>query len=267
VATCKQPIPHTLSSFGKYSLKVLHPDRRTIAGEVDRFSHETRIARRLDHRHIVPVFDVDERGEVPFFTMPLLRGRGLDEVLVELGRLHLGGSDERAGMAAALARGIQAGRLARSARLDPNALLHLYRQVALLGMQAAAGLSHAHERGVLHRDVKPANLILDAHGIVRVADFGLARDDSRDRPPTVGQVVGTPKFRAPEQSRGYADPRSDLYGLAASLYQFVIFCRFTSEIPPDLESTLLRAMSHDPDDRQPTVRHFADELSRFLARP
>ena len=250
------------------ALKVLHLDRQMITGEVDRFWNEARIAGRLDHANIIPVIDVGERSGIPCFTMPLIRGRGLDEVLAEFGRLHLGGSARRVGLGAALARGIQAGRFSRPARVSPAVGVTsslLYREVAHLGLQAADGLSHAHERGVLHRDVKPANLILDPRGVVRIADFGLARDDALPRPTSVDPIVGTPKFRAPEQSRGYTDPRSDLYGLAATLYQFVIFCRFTREIPPDLELTLLRAMSHDPDDRQPTVRHFAAELSHFLA--
>ncbi len=250
------------------ALKVLHQDRQTITGEVDRFWDEAQIGGRLDHTNIIPVIDVGERSGIPCFTMPLIRGRGLDEVLAEFGRLHLGGSARRVGLGAALARGIQAGRFARPARVSPAGGVtssHLYREVAHLGLQAADGLSHAHERGVLHRDVKPANLILDPRGVVRIADFGLARDDALPRPTSVGPIVGTPKFRAPEQSRGYTDPRSDLYGLAASLYQFVIFCRFTEPIPPDLETTLLRAMSHDPDDRHPTVQLFAAELARFLA--
>jgi len=150
------------------ALKVLRPDRRGTSGEADRFRNEARIASRLDHRHIVPVLDIGGRAGTPYFTMPLIRGRGLDEVLVEFGRLHLDGSSRRAGRGAALARGIQSGRFSRSAGVGPDgsgvAPPHLYREVARLGVQAAEGLSHAHERGVLHRDVKPANLILDARG-------------------------------------------------------------------------------------------------------
>jgi serine/threonine-protein kinase len=159
-------------------------------------------------------------------------------------------------------------------------------QAAAVGRQIAAGLDHAHARGLVHRDVKPANLLFDEHGTARVADFGLARalaEASWTEP--AGAVLGTARYAAPEQVRGIVDARSDDYSLALVLVEAVtgsvpnafdtslttLLARVERhlEAPPEvgvLGPVLERAGRADPADRYPDARAFAFALSDAAAR-
>ena len=88
-------------------------------------------------------------------------------------------------------------------------------------MQAADALAHAHSLGVVHRDVKPSNLLLDSHGVLWVVDFGLAKADGQDDLTETGEMVGTLRYTPPEQFGGESDARSDVYSLGATLYELV----------------------------------------------
>src|SRR5262249_32200129 len=149
-----------------------------------------------------------------------------------------------------------------------------FRAVATVGVQAAEALEYAHQMGVLHRDVKPANLLLDARGNVWVADFGLARlarpaHEGGECLTMTGDVVGTLRYMSPEQASGrtVADPRSDVYGLGATLYELLTLqpafpgrdrreClrqvleeeptpprRLSKAVPAELETIVLKAMA------------------------
>src|SRR5262249_31137508 len=96
-----------------------------------------------------------------------------------------------------------------------------YCSVARLGVQAAEALDHAHRHGVLHRDVKPSNLLLDTEGTVWVTDFGLAGADDSDTLTHSGEVIGTLRYMAPERFAGLADRRSDVYSLGLTLYELL----------------------------------------------
>jgi tetratricopeptide (TPR) repeat protein len=162
--------------------------------------------------------------------------------------------------------------------------------VAEVGLRVAEGLDHAHRQGVIHRDVKPSNLLLDDQGKVWVADFGLARLETAESVTGTGHLVGTLRYMAPEQVRGPgpADHRVDVYGLGATLYELLTLCpafpagdregllsqittaepapprRLDRSIPADLETVVLRAMARDPADRYATAGDLADDLRRFL---
>jgi WD40 repeat protein/serine/threonine protein kinase len=175
-----------------------------------------------------------------------------------------------------------------SSSLSGQGHARYYQEVARLARQAAEALAHAHAQGVLHRDVKPANLLLDAHGTLWVTDFGLAKDGGDDLTRT-GDVVGTLRYLAPERLSGHADARSDVYGLGATLYELLtlrpafqgpdrgrLVHQVLHEEPPapswldrrvprDLETVCLKAMAKEPGRRYQGAGEFADDLGRFLS--
>jgi serine/threonine protein kinase/WD40 repeat protein len=163
-----------------------------------------------------------------------------------------------------------------------------YRSVAAIGAQVAEALAHAHGQGVLHRDVKPSNLLLDADGHVWVTDFGLAKVEGSDGLTLTGDVVGTVRYMAPERFEGWSDPRSDLYGLGLTLYELLTLRpafegddrarlidrilhvpptpprRLDPRVPRDLETIVLKAIAKEPADRYGSAQAMADDLRRFL---
>src|SRR5581483_5716972 len=178
----------------KVAVKVLHAALADDAGFLRRFGAEAQLAASLHHPNVVAVYDWGEDTDslgtpqtpgTPFMVLELLEGGSLRSLLD------------------------------RGDRLSPA-------QAAAVGRQVAAGLDYAHARGLVHRDVKPANLLFDEHGTARVADFGLARalaEASWTEP--AGAVLGTARYAAPEQVRGVVDARSDVYSLALVLVEAV----------------------------------------------
>src|SRR4051794_14317647 len=169
----------------KVAVKVLHAALADDAGFLRRFRTEAQLAASLHHPNVMAVYDWGDDG-VPFMVLELLEGGSLR------------------------------GMLDHDRRLSPA-------QAAHVGRQVAAALEYAHSRGLVHRDIKPANLLFDEHGIVRVADFGLARalaEASWTEP--AGAVFGTARYASPEQARGsQLDARSDLHSLALVLVESV----------------------------------------------
>ncbi len=167
-----------------------------------------------------------------------------------------------------------------------------FREVARLGAQAADALEYAHKQGVIHRDIKPQNLLLDAHGNVWITDFGLAKLADADDLSHSRELVGTMRFMAPERFRGVTSPQGDIYSLGAALYELLTLTPAFGErdqarlsdqiahdepaplrahdrrIPRDLETLVLKALAKDPRDRFASAGELADELRRYLeSRP
>ena len=231
------------------ALKVLNTNAAPDSSGRRRFLNEAKTAAGLHHTHIVPVFDVGQVGGLCYYAMQRIEGCGLDRVVKALrkGRSTAAGSSS----------GKPAHDLATLDLLDATSLgdptrswftgasrvkqthspdrledapptfepprgSEYYKWVARAGVQAAEALAHAHRRGVIHRDVKPSNLLVDARGTVWVADFGLAR---RLADPSITQadsLLGTPRYMSPEQSEiGPIDGRTDVYSLGATLYELL----------------------------------------------
>ena len=168
----------------RVALKVMHAHVAARPDARQRFLREARAAAAIHHDHVVPVFQVGEADGVPFLAMPLLAGESLEARLRRDGPLPVG----------------EAVRIAR---------------------EAAEGLAAAHARGLIHRDVKPANLWLEAPtGRVKILDFGLARAEEGDGLTHQGAILGTPGYMAPEQIDGEElDARCDLFSLGCVLYR------------------------------------------------
>ncbi len=168
-----------------------------------------------------------------------------------------------------------------------------FRSVAEIGRQAADALQYAHAQGTLHRDIKPANLLLDPRGTLFVSDFGLARAVDPDQSTLLtrtGQIVGTLRYAAPEQLRGQPDPRSDIYSLGLTLYELLTLqpayhapsqqellqritqgdltkpSRLVPQLPAELETIVLKATAHDPNQRYQSAKQMQQELAGFLSQ-
>ncbi|MDY0168005.1 MAG: protein kinase [Thermoguttaceae bacterium] len=286
----------------RVAVKVLPEQVLLGSHRLDRFRREAQIAARLRHTAIVPVFGVGEQGGLHYYVMPLVRGVGLDEIIAAL-RAERTASDN--GQAPsnhapaelcdfrALVRALIEEKfpLPQSAVRDSHAWEPRHRTapsrwatVARLGLQAAEALEYAHVQGTLHRDVKPGNLLVDEQGNACLADFGLARAIEPGRPGHDGdrlrarEVVGTPRYMAPEQLQGIADARTDVYGLGLTLYELLTCTRpdrhiavrptppreIDRTIPRDLEAIVLKCLAHEPARRYQNAAALCADLRRFL---
>jgi serine/threonine protein kinase len=210
------------------ALKVFWPRPGETQDFLRRFSREARVLAQLDHPHILPVYDYGEKDGLAFLVTPYLSGGTLKEMLKE-----------------------------RKA-LPPSEAVQLIAQVL-------PALQYAHERNLIHRDIKPGNLLFKGNGNLVIADFGLVKvveGESRDGTPlyTISEtgetIAGTPEYMAPEQIDGRAVPASDIYSLGVVLYEMVTGVRpFTG---PTLMSVLMKHMHEAP--RSPR------ELNPYISR-
>lgn len=242
----------------------LRQDRRLL----ERFQREAEAAGKLRHPHIVPVYTVGEAAGVPFFAMELVNGQSLAEVIAAR-RRH---SEEAS---------------SGSSQNDPASAVELVARVA-------DALDYAHRRGIVHRDVKPANILIDDDGAPRLTDFGLALDTEASSMTLTGEVFGSPLYMSPEQAfrrETPLDARTDVYSLGVTLYELltgqlpykgnsqgeVLAALSTGELTPprhidptlsaELECVLLHALHRDPSDRYRTASAFAEDLRRALHDP
>ncbi len=201
------------------ALKVLHPSFAPEKDHLQRFLREAKVAANLDHPAVIKVFDVGNDGGLYFMAMEFVDGRDLKSLVTDNGPF------------------------------SPRKALRIARQIAEV-------LAYAHDKGLIHRDVKPANILITEKNEIKLADFGLARLCREDHEVTMaGTILGTPAFMSPEQCRGDAlDGRTDLYSLGATLYYLlsgklpfagdnpsVLIHRVVNELPPPLQ-TLVRGI-------------------------
>jgi len=283
----------------RVAVKVL--PRQVLLDEkhLKRFEREARIAANLHHTNIVEVFGVGEQDGFHYYVMQCIRGVGLDEIIPRLSKaLRTRDTSTAQPARTAPAAGLTShGELAAAVLgqlLGPISAAgtvgnHYWTSVARIGLQAAEALDYAHSQGVLHRDIKPANLLLDPHGTVWLADFGLAKAAQSEDISVSQDVVGTLRYMAPEQFRGNAEPRSDIYSLALTLYELLalrpafeetdqsrLIHQITQGPPPpppssaglgvprDLETIILKSTSADAGQRYSSAQAMADDLRCFL---
>jgi serine/threonine protein kinase len=273
----------------RVALKVLPALLAADRNRLTRFTLEAQAAAAVAHPHIVPVYAVGEDRGVNYYAMRLVDGSPLDSLSAGIAMLR-DRSDDSQPPADPPAEGdaVPPDRLLDLARWDRPAY---HRAIARIGSAVARALDHAHQTGVVHRDVKPANLLLGRDGHVWVTDFGLAQFADAATVTRTGATLGTLRYMSPEQATGdrrRTDHRTDVYSLAATLYEllagrpafesedpFALLRQIAEDeplplrsmdrsIPADLETVLLRAMQKDPRDRYATAAEFADDLDRFL---
>jgi serine/threonine-protein kinase len=247
-------LAHDLRHDRPVALKVLHPDLAATLGP-ERFQREIRTTARLQHPHILPVLDSGEAAAQLWYTMPYVEGESLRD------------------------------RLRRESQLPLDDALQITREVA-------DALSYAHSQGIVHRDIKPGNILL-SRGHALVADFGIARAlqvADTEQLTATGMAVGTPAYMSPEQAGGTSsvDGRSDLYSLGCVLYemltgevpytartpQAVIAKRvieplprvrtLRQSVPESVEQAINRALAVAPADRFPTAAEFARAITQPL---
>ncbi|GIW98008.1 MAG: hypothetical protein KatS3mg111_1341 [Pirellulaceae bacterium] len=225
----------------RVALKILPETREASAGRLQRFRNEAHAAAMLQHENIVPVFHVGESADVCYYTMPLIDGQTLAQIIRTAQLLRLqkqnastlgnelkstaGGTDPA--QRSATAHTVQSGVLSEflhEVAVDKSVRSgrRIAQIVARTGVQVARALDYAHQAGVVHRDIKPSNLLCDASGKVWVTDFGLARMKDAEPLTRTGDVIGTLHYMSPELAttdHGLVDHRSDIYSLGATLYE------------------------------------------------
>jgi len=251
-----------------------------------RFSQEIRAIARLSHRNIIPIYDVGEHQGVPYFTMEYVRGYTLAEIIREL-QVRV---DSPARATSTLLRECFHAPPGDSQETRTSYVA----EVCDLILQICDALEHAHSRGILHRDVKPSNILISPSGQVRLFDFGLAHDADIGAHALTnpGDFVGTPHYVSPEQATGSladVDARTDVFSLGALFYELLTFHtpftgttqaallraiqhreptpprKFNPEIPRDLENICLTALEKSRGRRYSSAAELKADVLRFLA--
>jgi serine/threonine protein kinase len=235
-------LAHEVALDRKVAIKVMSPALFSTAGMVERFKREARTSASLSHPHIIPIFAVRESSEIVYFVMKFIEGRSLESVVHQLGQMPI-----------------------------PLVQAILY--------QVGSALGYAHRRGVVHRDVKPANIMIDADGWSVVTDFGIAKVAESKGLTQTGATIGTPSYMSPEQCAAKSEltGASDQYSLGVVAYEMLagqlpfqaettvglLFAHvhetppeiadIRPDIPPEVAEAVMRMLSKDPADRWPDI--------------
>lgn len=236
------------------ALKLLNPEIASDEGTVDRFRDELKLARKISHRNVCRMYHLGEDQETRYITMEYVPGEDLKTTIRRVGQLSLA-------------------------------------KTISIAKQVCEGLAEAHSLGVVHRDLKPQNIMVDREGNARIMDFGIARSLKAKGITREGMVIGTPDYMSPEQAEGKViDLRSDIYSLGVVLYEMVtgrvpfeadtplsVLLKHKSEspknpkevnqlVPGELSCLILRCLEKDQDRRYQKAEDLLSELGRIERR-
>lgn len=236
------------------AIKILPPELTRNPQYVERFRREAKTVAQLDHPNIIKVFEVGEEDGIHFFSMEYLKGRTLTAVLKELGRLSI-----------------------------PEAITII--------TNIADALDSAHHRGIVHRDIKPDNIISDENGVFKIMDFGIAHVEEGTQLTVTGSILGTPEYMSPDQASGSkVDRRTDIYSLGIVFYEMLtgrvpfqaetmvelLKMHITKipdspktlnpEIPSKLAEVINKMVAKKPADRYSSFRHVVNAINQAVPR-
>jgi serine/threonine protein kinase len=207
----------------KVAIKILKPEISAEKGTIERFRNELRLARKIRHKNVCQMYDITTARNLYFITMEYVSGEDLKTTLNRVGRLSVG-------------------------------------KTLLVARQICKGLSEAHGLGVIHRDLKPHNIMIDRAGDVRIMDFGVARSLKSEGLTESGVMIGTPDYMSPEQALGDpVDERSDIYSLGVILYELLV-----GEVPFKGDTAFSVALKHKTEPA-PNPKELNDQLPDDVA--
>jgi serine/threonine protein kinase len=231
------------------ALKLIKPEIAADKNTIRRFRNELKVARKISHKNVCRMFDLNREGETCFITMEYVSGEDLKSSLRRMGLLSVG-------------------------------------KAVFIAKQVCEGLAEAHRLGVVHRDLKPQNIMIDKQGNARIMDFGIARSIETKGMTDSGSLIGTPEYMSPEQVEGKeVDSRSDIYSLGAILYEMVTGRvpfegntpmsvalkhvtaappeprNLNDQIPEETSRVILKCMAKERKDRFQTVEELVQELN------
>src|SRR5215208_3694099 len=206
------------------AIKLMHRDIARDSDQLERFRREARAVAQLNHPHIVQIIDAGEEGTTPYIVFEYVEGETLKARIRRLGRLEV-------------------------------------EEAVAYAIEIARALNAAHERHIVHRDVKPQNVLIDTEGSARVTDFGIARTLDEDGLTSDGRVLGTTDYVSPEQALGHpVGEQSDLYSLGVVLYEMLV-----GEVPFKADTQVAVAMKH-VQEPVPDVQRRRPQVSSALAK-